>query len=143
MKNILLDTTVVSELMRPQPDQAVMNWFSRQSGMVFHVSAITIAEILLGIALLPNGKRRDGLSSAAEAMFSEDFSGRCLAFDNACARYFAAIVSGRRRAGVQMTTEDAQIAAVALSQGCALATRTTRDFLHIEGLELLNPWIAK
>lgn len=140
MKSILLDTNVLSELMRPEPDQIVKGWFARQAGTVFYISAITQAEILLGIALLPAGKRRNNLAAAAEAMFKEDFAGRCLPFDDVCTVRFAAIVAGRRRAGFQMTTEDAQIAAVALSNGFVLATRNTKDFLHIDDMELQNPW---
>lgn len=140
MKGILLDTNVLSELMRTEPDQAVMDWFSRRVGSVFYISAITQAEILLGIALLPAGKRRNNLEAAAEAMFRDDFAGRCLPFDDTCTARFAAIVSGRRRVGFQMTTEDAQIAAVALSHNFILATRNTKDFLHIDDLELQNPW---
>jgi len=143
LKGILLDTNVLSELMRPEPDQAVMGWFSRHVGTLFYISAVTQAEILLGIALLPAGKRRDNLAAAADAMFREDFAGRCLPFDSVCAAHFAAIVSGRRRAGFQMTTEDAQIAAVALSHGFVLGTRNTKDFLHIDNMGLQNPWSSE
>ena len=140
MKCILLDTNVLSELMRPQPEQLVMNWFASHAEALFYVSAITQAEILLGIALLPAGKRRDNLAVTAEAMFMQDFSGKCLPFDASCAAQFATIVSSRRRAGFQMTTEDAQIAAIALSHGFILATRNTKDFIHINELLLQNPW---
>lgn len=140
MKCFLLDTNVLSELMRPQPDQAVIDWFAGYDGVVFYISAITQAEILLGISLLPAGKRRDALAAAAETMFKEDFSGKCLPFDAACTVQFASIVSRRRRNGFQITTEDAQVAAISLSHGFVLATRNTKDFLHIDGLVLQNPW---
>lgn len=142
MESILLDTNVVSELMRSQPEQRVMNWFAKRTGDVFYVSAITQAEIMLGIALVPAGKRRDALALAADGMFSQDFAGRCLPFDASGAAHYAAIVSGRRRTGQASTTEDALIAAIALSNGYALATRNTKDFLHIDGLTLYNPWQA-
>lgn len=140
MTAVILDTNVVSELMRPEPDQAVMDWFGRRSGTVFYVTAVTLAEIMLGIALLPGGKRRDALAAAAGAMFDEDFAGRCLPFDADCADRYATIVAARRRAGLATTTEDAQIAAIALAHGYPLATRNTRDFQQIDGLKLLDPW---
>jgi hypothetical protein len=143
LENILLDTNVLSELMRPQPDQVVVDWFAKFSGTHFYVSAITQAEILLGIALLPDGKRRNALADAAETMFEEDFSGSCLPFDAACAESYAKIVSSRRRAGFSSTTEDAQIAAIAICCNYALATRNTKDFLHIDGLNLCNPWLVE
>lgn len=140
METVMLDTNVLSELMRSQPEQAVLEWFAGRCGDVFYVSSITQAEIMLGIALLPAGKRREALAAAAEVMFSQDFAGRCLPFDSFCTARYAAIVSSRRRAGQAISTEDAQIAAIAMTHGYPLATRNTKDFLHIEGLALYNPW---
>ncbi len=140
MEAILLDTNVLSELMRSQPDQAVFDWFAERTGDVFYVSAITQAEILLGILLLPAGKRRDALAAAADGMFSQDFAGRCLSFDARSAAAYAAVVSGRRQAGLAISTEDAQIAAIALAHGYPLATRNVKDFFRIKGLTLYNPW---
>lgn len=139
-ESILLDTNVISELMRSHPEQAVMDWFERRSADFFYVSAITQAEIMLGISLLPAGKRRDALALAADGMFSQDFAGRCLPFDEKCVSNYATIVSGRRRAGQAASTEDALIAAIALAHGYSLATRNIKDFLHINGLTLINPW---
>jgi len=140
MNGIILDTNVVSELMRAQPEPLVLDWFSRQTAVTFYTTAITQAEILLGIALLPAGKRRDLLADAAEKMFQEDFAGNCLPFDASCTALYASVVANRRRSGFSMTTEDAQIAAIALSRNLPLATRNTKDFLHIDGLVLYNPW---
>lgn len=140
MESIILDTNVLSELMRPQPDSAVMSWFADRTGTVFYISAITQAEIMLGISLLPEGKRRDALTAAADGMFSEDFAGKCLPFDATGAVNYAALVSGRRHAGMAISTEDALIAATALAHGFPLATRNTKDFLQINGLVLYNPW---
>ena len=140
MERIILDTNVVSELMRPCPEKAVMDWFATRTPAVFYVTAIVQAEIMLGISLLPAGKRRDALAGAAEQMFAEEFASRCLPFDAACAEHYAALVSSRRRSGFPMTTEDAQIAAIALVHGYPLATRNIPDFLHIDGLTLYNPW---
>ena len=140
MESILLDTNVLSELMRSQPEQALMDWFEGRTGDVFYISVVTQAEILLGISLLPAGKRRDALAAAADGMFSEDFAGRCLPFHAECTARYAAIVTGRRRAGQAISTEDAMIAAIALTHGYPLATRNTKDFLHIDGFTLYNPW---
>jgi predicted nucleic acid-binding protein len=140
MESILLDTNVISELMRLRPDQAVMDWFAGRTGDVFFISAITQAEIMLGISLLPAGKRRDTLASSAEAMFSQEFNGKCLPFEALCVPHYAAIVSQKRKAGLAVSTEDAQIAAIALANGFPVATRNRKDFLHIGGLTLYNPW---
>jgi len=140
MESIILDTNVLSELMRPEPEPAVMEWFAGRTGATFYVTAITEAEIRLGIALLPAGKRRTALAEAAETMFRVDFAGRTLSFDTLCAAQYAVIVAGRRSAGFSITTEDAQIASISLCNGYGLATRNVRDFLHIDGLVLLNPW---
>lgn len=143
MGGIILDTNVLSELMRSQPAPLVVEWFARQTAATFYVTAITQAEILLGIALLPAGKRRDALTDAAEKMFREDFPGNCLPFDESCAGLYASIVASCRQSGLSITTEDAQIAAIALNRKLPLATRNTKDFLHIEGLTLYNPWIQQ
>lgn len=142
MESILLDTNVVSELMRSRPAEEVMEWFASRTGSTFYISAITQAEILLGIALLPEGKRRDALATAARQMFEEDFLGRCLAFEPPCALYYAEIVSSRQKSGLSSSTEDALIAAVALYHGLPFATRNIRDFDQIKGLVLYNPWQA-
>lgn len=139
-RRILLDTNVVSELMRGRPDARVLDWFEQQGNAVFIISAITQAEILLGIALLPEGKRRDALSEAAGQMFREEFPERCLAFDDRAAAEYAPVVAHRTRTGQPISTEDAQIAAIALTHGLPLATRNVKDFARIAGLDLLNPW---
>ena len=141
MGGILLDTNVLSELMRARPAAEVLNWFSRQKNATYFVSAITRAEILLGIALLPAGKRRNGLALAAEKMFNEDFTGRTLPFDDNCAAEYALLVAERVRRGHSISTEDGQIAATALSRELSLATRNGKDFRGIDGLTVLNPWV--
>lgn len=140
MAGILLDTNVLSELMRAQPAPEVLDWFARQQAASFFVCAITRAEILLGIALLPAGKRRDKLAETAEQMFAEDFAGRCLPFDDACATEYAVCVAARTHQGRAISTEDAQIASVAVVHGLSLATRNDKDFKGIHGLTVLNPW---
>jgi predicted nucleic acid-binding protein len=140
MNGIILDTNVLSELMRSLPDAAVTGWFARQTGVTFYTTAVTKSEILLGILLLPAGKRREALADVAGKMFQVDFPGNCLPFDESCSNQYAAVVANRRRSGFSITTEDAQIAAISLSRNLPLATRNTKDFLHIEGLMLHNPW---
>ena len=136
----LLDTNVLSELMREHPDADVRGWFAQNMRSAMSVSAVTLAEILTGIALLPAGKRRAALAIAAEQMFEQDFAGRCLAFDAVAARNYALIVADRTRRGLPISTEDAQIAAIALAAGLTVATRNTKDFENIDGLTLANPW---
>lgn len=140
MGGILLDTNVLSELMRPAPAVEVLAWFARHPDTVFQISAITCAEILLGIALLPGGKRRDRLAASAGQMFAEDFAGRTLVFDPGCATDYAVLVAARTRTGRAISTEDAQIAAIALTHRLPLATRNLRDFQDIDGLAVINPW---
>ena len=136
---ILLDTNVLSELMRPAPDEKVLAWF-RQIRLPFYTSTITRAEILLGIALLPHGKRSESLASAADQMFSKDFAQRCLPFDYEAATEYALLVAARHQAGLPISTEDGQIAAIALHHRLPLATRNGKDFARIEGLTVVNPW---
>lgn len=137
---ILLDTNILSEFMRPRPAPQVVTWLDAQPAEQVWVSAITRAEIGLGIALLPDGQRKQGLQKAANALFLEDFASRCLAFDETAAQAYAEIVALRIRCGRPMSVEDGQIASIALVHGLTLATRNTRDFEEIEALSLFNPW---
>ena len=136
----LLDTNVLSELMREQPAATVLDWFAKNAQTAMHTSTVNQAEILTGIALLPSGKRRTALALAAEQLFEQDFAGRCPAFDAAAAKNYAVIVASRTRQGQPISTEDAQIAAIAMATGLTVATRNTRDFENIDGLSLANPW---
>jgi len=137
---ILLDTNVLSELMRPQPDVQVLSWFDLHNEAGYYTSAVTQAEILLGISLLQPGKRQTRLADAAAEMFSKEFSGRCLPFDEQSAEIYAELVAARTRAGQPISTEDAQIAAITLSNHLCLATRNMKDFNGIAELVLVNPW---
>lgn len=143
MAGILLDTNVLSELMRPQPAAAVLAWFARQQGASFYIAAVARAEILLGIALLPDGQRRENLARAAEQMFAEDFAAHCLPFDEAAASEYALLVAARTRGGRPISTEDGQIAATALCHGLPLATRNGKDFVGIAGLVVFDPWAVQ
>lgn len=138
---IILDTNVVSELMRPSPSASVVRWVTLQPDASLCTTAITEAEILHGIMLMPPGKRRDRIQVAAEAMFSEDFARRVLPFGSDAARVYAPIAAVRRRAGRPISHFDAQIAAIGLSVRAAIATRNTADFEDC-GVRLVNPWIV-
>ncbi len=135
----LLDTNVLSELLRAQPEPAVLAWFAAQAPDSLFVSAVTQAEMLLGARLLPAGRRRQQLQQALDSMFRDDFGARVLPFDSVAANHFARVVQVRRSAGRPISQFDAQIAAIALSHDCGLATRNVADF---EGLSLVldNPW---
>lgn len=136
---IVLDTNVLSEVLRPAPAPRVMDWLSRQVSTSLFVTTVTQAEILFGIAILDPGRRRDDLQSAAMAMFAEDFAGRIVGFDVDAAPVFAAIAAERRQLGRPISQFDAQIAAIARSRGAALATRNIRDFEACD-IELIDPW---
>lgn len=137
----VLDTNVLSELMRQMPAPAVVAWFGHQASQHLGVSSITQAEMLLGARLLPIGQRRTQLETRLRIMFDVDFSGRVWNFDSAAASCYADIVSQRRAAGRPISQSDAQIAAVASSRSAAIATRNVSDFEHC-GLVLHNPWLA-
>ena len=138
----MLDTNVLSELMRSQPAAAVLDWFAQNAHSTMHTSVVTQAEILTGIALLPAGQRRTTLATAAEQMFEQDFAANCLNFDAAAAKHYAVLVAARTRQGQPIATEDAQIAAIALAAGLTVATRNTKVLQNIEGLMPANPWQA-
>ena len=135
----LLDTNVLSELLRARPEPAVLAWFAVQTPDSLVVSAVTQAEMLLGVRLLPAGRRRQQLQQALQAMFREDFGGRVLPFDTAAAADYADVVHARRNAGRPISQFDAQIAAIALCRGAGLATRNVADFEGC-GLVVDNPW---
>ena len=137
---ILLDTNVVSELMRPAPEPRVLAWLDAQPAADVWISAITVGEIRLGIARLPDGQRKERLAGLAEAMFQEDFSDSCLSYDVLAAAEYATIVATRTHLGRPISVEDAQMAAMARSVGLTLATRNTKDFSDIDELHLMNPW---
>lgn len=136
---ILLDTNILSELMRPVPQEAVEQWLADQPDASVFISAITEAELRYRLALLPPGKRRCALAGVIEDMLGEDFGGRILPFDSPAAVAFAEIAADRRHAGRPISQADAQIAAIARSRGAALATRNVPDFEGC-GIEVINPW---
>ncbi len=136
---ILLDTNVLSELMKPAPELMVVQWLDAQLDSEVFMPAITKAEIELGIALLPNGKRKDAFTRLAGALFDE-FRDRILPFDASAASCYANLVATARKAGRTISVEDAQIAAITQANRLTLATRNTKDFEFIQDLLLINPW---
>lgn len=136
---ILLDTNVVSELMKATPARSVVSWISAQPGSSVYTTSVTQAEILHGIALLPAGQRRHAIEATAHTMFAEDFAERILGFGSDAAASYANIAADRRRAGRPISNFDAQIAAIARSVGATVATRNVADFMDC-GVELINPW---
>jgi predicted nucleic acid-binding protein len=136
---LILDTNVISELMRSAGEPQVFQWASRQAPTELFTTSITEAEVFLGIELIAKGKRRDALQAEAEGIFTVDFGNRVLAYDGRAARAYAQIVAHRRSLGRPMSHADAQIAAITQVHGAVLATRDTADFAHC-GIRMINPW---
>jgi len=136
---IILDTNVISEVMRPAPESRVMRWFDAQAAEDLHITAVTVAEILYGIELVSTSRRRDVLRAGVEKMLSELFADRILTFEDRSARVFSQIASSRRRQGKPITESDAQVAAIARVHGATLATRNPYAFEGC-GVRLVNPW---
>jgi predicted nucleic acid-binding protein len=134
---ILLDTNVLSELAKPQPDPRVVSW-TRRSAAALAVPTIAVAEMAYGIEKLVEGRRRQDLLAALQRLVTE-FADRLFDFNVKTAWAYGAILASARRAGRPMTVPDAAIAAIAKANGCALATRNARDFATA-GLEIVNPW---
>jgi predicted nucleic acid-binding protein len=135
---IVLDTNVVSELMRPSPSARVVAWVRGQGDGELYTTAITLAEIRYGIERLPGGRRKQVLAAAADELFGA-FEDQVLPFDARAARRYAAIVSGRDRAGGPIDGFDAQIASICREHQAALATRNGIDFDHT-GVDVIDPW---
>ena len=136
---IVLDTPIVSELMQDRPRADVLVWLDEQPTRALFVTAVTEAEVLTGIAILPEGRRKRTLADAAKRTFEELMGGRVLPFDSAAAQAYAEIAATRRAAGRPISQSDGQIAAIARSHSMAIATRNVRDFQDM-GIDLINPW---
>ena len=136
---ILLDTNVISEPQRREPNARVLDWIDAQALETLYLSAITVAELRAGIALMPAGKRRDGLHENLEKRLLPMFANRVLPFDMACTKAYAELLAKSRAAGLAIETADAFIAAVALANSFTVATRDTSPF-EAAGLSVINPW---
>jgi hypothetical protein len=136
---IVLDTNVISELMRATPDRHVIDWVDAQPASDLFLTAITLAELLYGVARLPHGRRRSTIADTLERVVTTDFDRRVVSFDDIAAGQYAELVAARERAGRPIGLADAQIAAICRSYGATLATRNTADF-EDTGVVLANPW---
>ncbi len=136
---IILDTNVVSELMRPEPASQVVTWVRRRDRRELRMTSITLAEIRYGIARLPDGRRKQVLLDTADDIFRA-FSDQVLPVDVAAAEQYAIVASARERAGKPIPGFDALIAAICRSRGAALATRNLPDFAGT-GIEVIDPWV--
>lgn len=137
---VVLDTNVISELMRAEPDSRIEGWVREARPDLVYTTSVTLAEVRFGIARLPTGRRRTLLAAAADDVF-DAFADRVLPFDAAAAGHYADIVVEREHAGVPIAGFDAQIAAICRSHRVALVTRNTDDFEQL-GLDLIDPWLA-
>ena len=136
---IVLDTNVVSEIMRPRPEPAVLAWLDAQAPSELWLTAVGAAELMFGIARLDDGARKQQLARTVSAMLETDFAGQVLPFDLAAASVYAQMVAQRERMGKPIAMADAQIASVCLAHGATLATRNQK---HLDGvgLTIINPW---
>jgi hypothetical protein len=135
----VLDTNVISELMRASPHRRVAAWVATRPASSLFTTTVSMAEILFGTAILAPGKRQRAIEAAAEQMFAEDFEARVLPFDTEAARTFGRLAAARRRIGRPIAQADAQIAAIVVSRGATLATRNTADFTDT-GAAVIDPW---
>ena len=138
---ILLDTNVVSEPLRSSPEARVIDWIDAQMLETLYLSAITVAELRAGVALLPSGKLRTGLHKSLEKRVLPLFNGRVLPFDLACTQAYAILMAKARKAGLAISASDGYIAAIAVANGFMVATRDTGPF-RAAGVEVINPWVA-
>ena len=140
--NFLLDTNVLSEVRRPQPDAKVLAWLDQVDEDRVHLSVISIAEIARGIGLLESGKRKSELALWLEHDLPVRFDGRMLSVDMPAALTWGQLMANSKRAGFALSVMDGWIAAIALSKGLTLVTRNIKDFENL-GIALLNPWLGE
>ena len=136
---IILDTNVLSELLRPDPARQVERWLAAQDGTRVYFTTVGEAELRHGVAILPKGRRRNALATAIEGLLDEDFRDRILPFDRPAARAYATIAAERRAAGRPISQFDCQIAAIARAREATVATRNTSDYEGC-GIALIDPW---
>ncbi len=136
---IILDTNVVSELLRTSPAPAVEAWLAAQDGATVYLTAVSEAELRYGVAIMSVGKRRTAQVNLVESLLREDFAGRILPFDSAATPAYAQIGAERKSAGRPISQFDCQIAAIARRHSAVLATRNVRDFEDC-GVTIINPW---
>ena len=135
----MLDTNVVSEPMRPNGNPAVRAWLDQQVAETLYLTATSLAELLMGVEILPGGKRKEGLATALSELIESLFESRILPFDQQAAGAYAPLVGRARAAGQIVSVADGQIAAIATLHGFAVATRDTAPFVAA-GVPVINPW---
>ncbi len=138
---IILDTNVLSALMRPVPEAPVVAWLDRQPPESMWITSITLFEVRLGLALLPSGRRRQALESAFDLLLKDDLEDRVLDFDSAAAGEAASLAAKRQKSGRSVDMRDTQIAGIALARSATLATRNVRHFRDLE-VPVVDPWKA-
>lgn len=138
---ILLDTNVVSEAMKPEPNPAVRDWLDAQAAETLFVTSVTLAELMFGIGTLPKGRRRDNLSAALDGVMAL-LADQILPFDAEAARRYADLAVKSRRAGRGFPTPDGYIAAIAAARGFSVASRDTSAF-HAAGIKVIDPWAGR
>ncbi len=136
---IILDTNVLSALMRAQPDVRVIDWLDRQAPESIWITSITLFESRLGLALLPEGRRKQALEGAFERLLNEHLQNRVLGFDAAAALEAAMLAAARQRAGRPVDLRDTQIAGIAAARRASIATRNLRHFQDLS-VPVINPW---
>ncbi|MGF1648720.1 MAG: type II toxin-antitoxin system VapC family toxin [Kineosporiaceae bacterium] len=136
---VLLDTNVLSELVRQRPDPVVLEWLDSRPARTVGTTTITIAELRYGVERLPDGRRKTLLASAVDQMLTADLDGRVADFDLSAARQYALVATARERSGRPISTADAQIAGICRARGALLATRNTKDFAGT-GVDLVDPF---
>jgi toxin FitB len=136
---IILDTNVVSEPMKPRREERVLEWLDGQAAETLYLTSVSFAELLAGVAFLPDGNRKAGLHSALAALIERLFGPRILPFDRIAAEHYAQIVARARKAGFGISVADCQIASIAQAHGFLVATRDVEPF-RAAGLRVINPW---
>ncbi len=136
---LILDTNVISELMRVEPEESVFRWAQKIDLDTVYTTAITEAEIMVGIALKDHGRRRNELIATARVLFEYKFAGRIVPFESQAAQAFGEVVRLRSRLGRPIDVPDAQIAAICVSKAASIVTRDVNGFDHL-GIEIINPW---
>ena len=139
---IILDTNVLSALMRTAPDASVVAWLDRQNAESVWITSITLFEARLGLALLPKGRRRQALETSFARLLQEDLQNRVLDFDSAAAAEAALLAAARQRTGKPVDMRDTQIAGIALARRATLATRNIRHFSDLT-VPVIDPWDAQ
>jgi hypothetical protein len=138
---IVIDTNVLSALMREVPERPVVEWLDRQAAQSIWITSITLFEARLGLALLPKGKRRKALESAFDKLLVEDLEGRVLDFDQPAVEAAAQLAAGRQREGQTIDMRDTQIAGIVIARRAEFATRNVRHFSDLN-VDVINPWDA-